>query len=102
MRLEYSEKVDIWSFGCILAELYTGEPLFPGNNEQEQLELIMEICGIPPSNVIDKSRKKDHYFDTDYSPFLIEDDKFGILRIPESKKLSEAVPCSDELFLEFI
>jgi len=46
LRIPYSEKVDIWSFGCILAELYTGEPLFPGNNEQEQLELIMEICGI--------------------------------------------------------
>jgi len=48
LRLGYSEKVDIWSFGCILAELYTGEPLFPGNNEQEQIELIMEICGIIP------------------------------------------------------
>jgi len=58
LRLNYSEKVDIWSFGCILAELYTGEPLFPGNNEQEQLELIMEICGIIPEVVIDKSRKK--------------------------------------------
>jgi len=35
LRLPYNEKVDIWSFGCILMELYTGEPLFPGNNEQE-------------------------------------------------------------------
>lgn len=35
LRIPYSEKVDIWSLGCILAELYTGEPLFPGNNEQE-------------------------------------------------------------------
>jgi len=33
--MKYSEKVDIWSLGCILAELYTGEPIFPGNNEQE-------------------------------------------------------------------
>jgi hypothetical protein len=31
----------------------------------------MEICGIPPEDVITKSRKKDHYFDTDFSPFLI-------------------------------
>jgi dual specificity tyrosine-phosphorylation-regulated kinase 2/3/4 len=74
-----------------LAELYTGEPLFPGNNEQEQLELIMEICGIPSSSVIDRSRKKDHYFDVDYSPFLIEDEDLGILRIPESKSLESVV-----------
>lgn len=33
LRVPYTPKVDIWSLGCILAELYTGEPLFPGNNE---------------------------------------------------------------------
>ena len=30
----------------------------------------MELSGMPPESMIDKSRKKDHYFDTDYSPFL--------------------------------
>ena len=92
LRIPYSEKVDIWSFGCILAELYTGEPLFPGKNEQEQIELIMEICGIPSDKMIDKSRKKDHYFDVDYSPYLIEDEKLGILRIPENRRLEDAIP----------
>ena len=62
----------------------------------------MEICGIPSSSVIDKSRKKDHYFDVDYSPFLIEDEELGILRIPESRKLEDVVPCQDGNFLEFI
>jgi len=62
----------------------------------------MELCGIPPSHIIDLSRKKEHYFDVDYSPYLIEDEEAGILRIPESKKLEEAVPCSDEKFLDFI
>ena len=33
LRIPYTPKVDIWSVGCILAELFTGNPLFPGNNE---------------------------------------------------------------------
>lgn len=62
----------------------------------------MEMCGMPPESMIDKSRKKDHYFDTDYSPFLIEDEELGILRIPSSRMMKEAVPCEDEEFLQFI
>ena len=53
LRIPYTEKVDMWSLGCILAELFTGEPLFPGNNEQEQLEHIMEVKGIPSDELID-------------------------------------------------
>jgi len=57
------------------------------------------MCGMPPESMIDKSRKKDHYFDTDYSPFLIEDEELGILRIPSSRLMKEAVPCEDDEFL---
>lgn len=92
----------MWSLGCILAELFTGEPLFPGNNEQEQLEFIMELCGMFPESMIDLSRKKEHYFDTDYSPFLIEDPKYGILRIPDSRPIEEAIPSNNSLFLDFV
>lgn len=62
----------------------------------------MELSGIPPNSMVDKSRKKDYYFDTDYSPFLIEDENVGILRIPSSRSLKEAVPCEDAQFLDFI
>ena len=103
MRLKYTKAVDVWSLGCILAELYTGYPLFPGENEREQLELIMELKGAPPTHVIDQSRKKDLYFFADYEPKLEEDEKFGILRIPESRTLQEAIEsCQDPLFLDFI
>lgn len=64
--------------------------------------MIMEVCGIPPQSIIEESRKKEHYFDTDYSPFLIEDEDEGILRLPNSKTIEDAVPCKDKLFIDFI
>lgn len=33
----YTQQIDMWSFGCILIELFTGFPLFPGTNEREQI-----------------------------------------------------------------
>lgn len=44
LGIPYSVAIDMWSLGCILAELYTGYPLFPGENEVEQLACIMEVC----------------------------------------------------------
>jgi hypothetical protein len=53
---------------------------------------MMEIIGIPTEKLILQSRKKDHYFDTDFCPYLIEDPEHGILHIPESRPLELAVP----------
>jgi len=39
--------IDIWSAGCVLAEMILGEPLFSGNNTIEQLERIFMVIGIP-------------------------------------------------------
>ena len=38
--IPYNMAIDMWNLGCILAELYTGYPLFPGENEVEQLACI--------------------------------------------------------------
>jgi hypothetical protein len=48
--------------GCILAELYTGYPLFPGENEVEQLACIMEILGVPPEDVINQATRRRLFF----------------------------------------
>ena len=53
----------MWSFGRILAELYTGFPLFPGENEMEQLAYIMEIKGIPEDYILELSSRKKLFFD---------------------------------------
>ena len=50
----YDEKVDIWSVGCIMAELLLFEPLFPGNNHQDQMELIISFTGTPKQEELEK------------------------------------------------
>lgn len=55
--------IDMWSFGCIIAELYTGYPIFPGENEVDQLAFIMEVCGLPNQSVLDISTRRHLFFD---------------------------------------
>ena len=62
LGLTYSMPIDMWSFGCILAELYTGYPLFPGENEVEQLACIMELLNLPPTMILDQATRRRLFF----------------------------------------
>lgn len=44
---EYTKAIDIWSVGCILAEMLSGKPLFPGRDYHHQLTLILDVLGTP-------------------------------------------------------
>ena len=56
-----NEKTDIWSIGCILFELYTGDLLFPTHNNEEQLCLIQKACGHFPEWMI-KGTSYNHLY----------------------------------------
>lgn len=43
----YDKSLDVWSIGCIFAELLDRKPLFPGKESSEQIELILSILGTP-------------------------------------------------------
>ncbi|KAG7807678.1 hypothetical protein KL921_003973 [Ogataea angusta] len=43
----YSTSIDMWSAGCIMAEMFTGKPLFPGSSNEDQLLKIFRIMGTP-------------------------------------------------------
>ncbi|KAK3068242.1 mitogen activated protein kinase [Teratosphaeriaceae sp. CCFEE 6253] len=44
---EYTKAIDVWSVGCILAEMLSGKPLFPGKDYHHQLTLILDVLGTP-------------------------------------------------------
>uniref|UniRef100_A0A0K8TPY2 mitogen-activated protein kinase n=1 Tax=Tabanus bromius TaxID=304241 RepID=A0A0K8TPY2_TABBR len=52
--MHYNQTVDIWSVGCIMAELLTGRTLFPGTDHIHQLNLIMEVLGTPTDDFMMK------------------------------------------------
>ncbi|KAF9370823.1 hypothetical protein CPB97_002434, partial [Podila verticillata] len=101
LGMSYNMAIDMWSLGCILAELYTGYPLFPGENEQEQLSCIMEIQGVPDRYLVDRSSRKKVFFDAVGNPKLVVNSK-GKKRRPGSKTLAQALKCNDPLFLDFL
>lgn len=47
----YSTAVDVWSIGCIFAELITSEPLFPGRSELDQIKRIFNTLGQPNDHI---------------------------------------------------
>ena len=49
---KYSFAVDMWSMGCILAEMLQGKPMFPGSSTINQIEKIVELAGHPSAEVI--------------------------------------------------
>ncbi|KAH8487379.1 hypothetical protein H0E87_026083 [Populus deltoides] len=55
---KYTPAIDIWSIGCIFAEMLTGKPLFPGKNVVHQLDLMTDLLGTPPPESISKIRNE--------------------------------------------
>lgn len=58
---EYGKPVDIWAVGCIFAEILTGQPLFPGDSDIDQLYRIMKSCGPLIARHIDVYKKNPLY-----------------------------------------
>uniref|UniRef100_A0A8C2ATM5 dual-specificity kinase n=1 Tax=Cyprinus carpio TaxID=7962 RepID=A0A8C2ATM5_CYPCA len=63
LGMPYDLAIDMWSLGCILVEMHTGEPLFSGSNEVDQMNKIVEVLGVPPNHMLDQAPKARKYFD---------------------------------------
>jgi dual specificity tyrosine-phosphorylation-regulated kinase 1 len=65
LGLPYDQKIDIWSLGCVLVELHTGEPLFGGTDQVDQMCRIVELLGMLPVEMIDLSplKTREQFFE---------------------------------------
>lgn len=53
----YSTSIDVWSAGCIMAEMISGVPLFRGRDNNDQLNQILRVLGTPDEATIERLRK---------------------------------------------
>lgn len=66
----YSEPIDIWSIGCIFAELLNnGKPILPGSFEFEQFQLICNLIGAPNTEIWAEYSSLPHAFAVPASPY---------------------------------
>lgn len=62
LGLPYSMEIDVWSIGCIAAELFFGEPLFAGSCEYDQIHKIVSFLGYPPRYMLLNGSKVRNFF----------------------------------------
>lgn len=110
--------IDMWSLGCILAELLTGYPLLPGEDEGDQLACTMELLGMPSQKLLDASKRSKNFVSSKgyprYCTVTTLPDGTTVLNggrsrrgkvrgPPGSKEWSTALKgCDDPLFLDFL
>ena len=74
---DYTQSIDVWSVGCVIAELLLGQPLFPGDSGVDQLVEIIKVLGTP-------TRDQISAMNPNYSEF-----RFPIIKANDWKKVFE-------------
>ncbi|GMM57611.1 serine/threonine protein kinase [Maudiozyma humilis] len=62
LGIPYSTSIDMWSFGCIVAELFLGIPIFPGASEYNQITRIVNTLESPPNWMLEMGKNTSKFF----------------------------------------
>lgn len=100
LGISYSPAIDMWSLGCILAELYCGQPLWPGECENEQFLLIVSFFGLPPDEIMLNASRKHLFFEGE----MLKTNRLsnGKEIIPGMNNLKSFLKLEDSKFEDFL
>jgi serine/threonine protein kinase len=109
LGLAYDQKIDLWSLGCILAELWTGYVLFQNDSVQALLARVIGIIGKIPHQMMMRGKHVPQYFCQDGQLYKELDEpscpdrgRKLVLLVPKKTSLRSRLRTEDEQFLDFI
>ena len=96
-------QIDMWSLGCILVELFTGIPIFPGESETEQIHRFSSVLGLPPRAQLMMATRSKVFFEDSYDKLKSFKTKNGTTFTPKQTNIDEIlVEAEDEGFIDFV
>ena len=110
LGMPYDQKIDIWSLGCVLAEVYTGQVLLHSDSVQTLLARAVGILGPVPERMLQLGRDVPKYFTSDFTLFerLSDEEEPGVgrgqitLLYPKKTTLRHRLNAFDDDFTHFI
>ncbi|KAD5962104.1 hypothetical protein R6Q59_014364 [Mikania micrantha] len=101
--LPYNQKVDLWSLGCILAELSSGDVLFPNDELVFLLARVIGMLGPIDTDMLERGQETSKYFTDEFDLYHINEETNELEYIsPQETSLEDRVQVSDALFIDFI
>ncbi|CAM8889165.1 unnamed protein product [Rhodiola kirilowii] len=99
----YDQKIDIWSLGCILAELFSGEVLFPNDAVVMLLARMIGMLGPFDTEMLDKGKEAHKYFTNEYDLYYVNEETKQLQYVDmEESSLDHQLQASDDMFIDFV
>ncbi|CAA0820955.1 Protein kinase superfamily protein [Striga hermonthica] len=103
LGLPYDKKIDIWSLGCILAELCTGNVLFQNDSPATLLARVIGIIGTIELDMLSKGKDTYKYFTKNHMLYERNQDSNRLeYLIPKKSSLRHRLPMGDQGFIDFV
>ncbi|CAJ0938037.1 unnamed protein product, partial [Mesorhabditis belari] len=83
LGLPFKEAIDMWSLGCVIAELFLGWPLYPGSSEYDQIRYIVQTQGLPSIEMLEAAAKVHRFFKEVKMPGIAQQNYWRLKTVEE-------------------